>query len=61
MTWTDFVYGLGDIFTATFKLLPMLGNLPNILFTLIIMGGLVYWINELKKYKAEAKRTGGIE
>ena len=61
MTWNDFVYGLGDFLTATFKILPSLGNLPNVIFTLVIFGGLVYWINELKKYKAEAKRTGGIE
>ena len=61
MTWNDFVYGLGDFLEATFQILPMLGNLPNILFSTIIFGGLVYWIMELKKYKVEAKRTGGIE
>ena len=57
----EFVYTIGDFLTATFELLPLLGNLPNILFTLIIMGGLAYWLWELKKYKAEAGRTGGIE
>lgn len=61
MTWNDFVYALGDFLEATFTILPALGNLPNILFTLVIFGGLVYWIKELGKYKEEAKRTGGIE
>ena len=61
MTWNEIVYGLGDLLEETFKILPPLGNIPNILFTLVIFGGLVYWIMELKKYKAEAKRTGGIE
>jgi hypothetical protein len=61
MTWNDFVYGLGDFLSATFKILPPLGNLPNILFSLIIFGGLVYWIMELKKYKVKAQQTGGIE
>lgn len=61
MTWNEFVLGLGDFLTATFKILPALGNLPNILFTLIIIGGLVYWIRELGKYKKEAKRNGTIE
>lgn len=61
MTWNEFVYGLGDFLTATFKVLPLLGNLPNILFSLIIAGGLGYWLLELKKYKAEAERTGGVE
>ena len=61
MTWNDFVYGLGDFLEATFGILPTLGNLPNILFSLIIFGGLVYWIKQLGAYKAEAKKTGGIE
>ena len=61
ITWNEIVYLLGDIFYATFAILPPLGNLPNILFTLVIFGGLVYWIMELKKYKNEADKTGGIE
>lgn len=61
MSWNDFVYGLGDFLEMTFGILPALGNLPNILFTLIIFGGLVYWIRELGKYKAEAQKSGGIE
>ena len=61
MIWNDIVYGLGDFLEATFTILPALGNLPNILFILVIFGGLVYWIKELGKYKAEAKKTGGIE
>ena len=61
MTWNDFVYGLGDLMELTFTILPTLGNLPNVLFTLVIFAGLVYWMLELKKYKAEAKKSGGIE
>jgi len=61
VTWNEIVYALGDIFEATFTILPPLGNIPNILFTLVIFGGLVYWIMELKKYKNEAGRTGGME
>lgn len=61
MSWNDFVYGLGDLFEATFQILPPLGNLPNVLFTLVIFGGLVYWMGQLNKYKKEAKRNGTIE
>ncbi len=61
MTWNDFVYGLGDLLEASFAVLPALGNLPNILFSLVIFGGLVYWILELNKYRAQAKQTGGVE
>ena len=61
MTWNDFVYGLGDLLEASFTILPALGNIPNILFSAIIFFGLVYWIGQLKNYKAEAKRNGTIE
>jgi hypothetical protein len=61
MSWNEIVYGLGDLLTATFTILPTLGNLPNILFSGIIFAGLVYWILELKKYKAAAKKNGTIE
>lgn len=57
----EFVYSIGDFLEATFQILPLLGNLPNILFTLVILGGLGYWLMQLKKYKEEAGRTGGIE
>jgi len=61
MSWNDIVYGLGDLLTATFEILPALGNLPNMLFSAVIFAGLVYWIFELKKYKAAAKKNGTIE
>jgi len=61
MNWNDFVYGLGDFFEMTFQIFHALGNLPNNLFILVIFGAFVYWLRELSKYKAEAKRTGGIE
>ena len=61
MTWNEIVYGLGDLITATFEILPTLGNIPNILFSGVIFAGLVYWILELKKYRAEAKKNGTIE
>ena len=61
MSWNDIVYRLGDLLEASFQILPTLGNLPNALFSLIIFGGLVFWIMELKKYKAKAKIEGTIE
>lgn len=61
MTWNDLVYGLGDLLEATFKILPPLGNIPNVIFILIIFGSLVYWMMELSKYKKKAKDEGSIE
>ncbi|MBR9830849.1 DUF6341 family protein [Acidiluteibacter ferrifornacis] len=61
MTWNDLVYGLGDLLEATFEILPPLGNIPNIIFILIIFASLVYWMIELGKYKKKAKQEGSIE
>lgn len=61
ITWNEIVYALGDILEASFAILPPLGNIPNILFTLVIFGGLVYWMLELRKYKNEADKNGGLE
>jgi hypothetical protein len=48
---TDFIYDLGDFFTATFTILPKLGNLPNILFILIGVGYFGYWMSLMAKHK----------
>jgi len=61
MSWNDFVYGLGDFFELTFEILPLLGNLPNILFTLILVGGIGYWLLQLKKYKTLAEQNDEME
>lgn len=61
MTWNEIVYGLGDLLEMTFEILPALGNLPNMLFSAVIFFALVYWILELKKYKAKAIQEGSIE
>lgn len=61
MTWNEIVYGLGDLLTETFKILPPLGNIPNVIFILVIFGSLVYWMMELVKYKKKAKQEGSIE
>lgn len=61
MTWNEIVYGLGDLLEMTFEILPPLGNLPNILFSLVIFGSLVYWMMQLSKYNKKAKENGTIE
>ena len=48
--WNDLVYGLGDAFQKFFTIMPFIGNKLNYLFILIILGAIVYWLMELKKY-----------
>jgi hypothetical protein len=51
----NFFEGLGDIFQATFKILPFAGDTVNRLFMLIIAGGLIYWIIQMRKHKANGE------
>jgi hypothetical protein len=51
----NFFEGLGDIFQATFKILPFAGDSVNRLFMLIIAGGLIYWIIQMRKHKANGE------
>lgn len=61
MSWNDFVYGLGEVIEATFVILETLGNIPNVLFTLVIVIATAFWLNELKKYRRRSEETGEME
>ena len=51
----NFFEGLGDVFQATFKILPFAGDTVNMLFMLTISGGLIYWILRMIKHKANGE------
>jgi len=51
----NFFEGLGDIFQATFKILPFAGDTVNTLFMLTISGGLIYWILQMRKHKVNGE------
>ncbi len=51
----NFFEGLGDFFQATFKILPFAGHTVNRLFMLVIAGGLIYWIIQMRKHKANGE------
>jgi hypothetical protein len=59
--WNDFVYGLGDFFQWTFKILPTLGDLPNNIFILVGFGLFFYWIKEQNRYNKEAEKNGTLK
>ena len=60
-TWNELIYGLGDFFTWTFKILPALGNLPNYLYVVLMFAGIIYWLRWQKQLSQEAHAKGGIE
>ena len=57
---TDLAYNLGDVFQWTFKILEMLGNLPNYLFIVIGFVGFGFWMMKQSQYTARDKREGNI-
>ena len=51
----NFFEGLGELFQATFKILPFAGYTVNRIFMLIIAGGLLYWVLQMRKNKANGE------
>ena len=51
----NFFEGLGDLFQATFKILPIAGDSVNRLFMAVIAGGLIYWVIQMRKHKAKGE------
>ncbi|MBX3164293.1 MAG: hypothetical protein KF900_07405 [Bacteroidetes bacterium] len=61
ITWTDIFYAIGNFFEWIFKGMRVLGQGPNVLISIFIIGLLGYWIYRLNKYSKEAKRNGTVE
>lgn len=62
MNSSDFWYSIGDFFTETFKILPVLGDSVNWLFISIIASGLTIWLFMQAKYNAtEMKESGKLK
>lgn len=51
----NFFEGLGDLFQWTFKILPTVGDAVNYVFILTIAGGLLYWLRQMAKHKANGE------
>ncbi|MFZ9155650.1 MAG: hypothetical protein ACO27L_02040 [Schleiferiaceae bacterium] len=45
--------GLGDFFTWTFKAMPYIGPVANVVFWSIIAGGIIYWLREMSKHEKQ--------
>ena len=57
----EIVYALQDVFEATFKILPLLGNIPNYLFIAIGFVGLYVWLKMQKGFDDKAEKTGTLK
>jgi len=62
MNSSDFWYSVGDLFTETFKILPVLGDAVNWLYISIITVALIVWMFMQQKYNsAEMKESGKLK
>ena len=61
ITWTDVFYAIGDFFQWLFKGIRFLGQGPNVIIWILILGILDYWIMRLNRYRKAAQRNGTIE
>ncbi|UTW64859.1 hypothetical protein KFE94_09195 [bacterium SCSIO 12643] len=62
MNSSDFWYAVGDFFTETFKILPVLGDFVNWLYISIITIALIVWMFMQQKYNsAEMKESGKLK
>lgn len=62
MSYTEIIYGIGDLATASFAALRMLGSGPYGWFNwvLIVVGILMmaWWMGQMGKYDKEAEESG---
>lgn len=59
MNSSDFWYAVGDFFTETFKILPVLGDSVNWMFIGLIAMGLTIWMFMQAKYNAKEMKESG--
>ena len=61
ITWTDIFEGIGRFSYAIFKMMKAMGNGPNVIIWILIIGAITYWTLRLNKYRKEARRNGTIQ
>lgn len=65
MSYTDVIYGIGDVATASFAGLRALGSGPygwfNWLLIVVGIGMMIWWMAEMIKYDKEAEQNGTLK
>lgn len=54
---TDIIFAIGDFFTWTFQIFPLIGIVTNWIFVVILAGLLLFWMAQIVKAGKEDKRT----
>lgn len=53
-------FAVGQLLEATFTILPALGWLPPVAFSVILFLGMVYWLALQGRYNKKAQRDGTL-
>ena len=61
MNMTDVFYGIGNFFQWTFKFMKGAGNVPNLIFWIIICSLIVVWLRMQAQFNNEAKQKGTLK
>lgn len=61
ITWTDIFQGIAVFCGWIFKIMKMLGQGPNVIIWILIIGGIGYWTMRLNRYKKESERNGTLQ
>lgn len=61
MTFTEAVYGLGDFFLKSFKIIKKLGGMPNVLIIIAIFLSVCVWVWMMSRYNKEAEEKGTLK
>ncbi len=61
VTWTDVFEAIGSFFQWMFRGMRVLGQGPNVVIWVMILGILIYWCMRIIRYRKEAHRNGTIE
>ncbi len=61
ITWTDVFYATGDFFQWIFKGMRALGQGPNVILWIIIIGLIIYWPYRISQQNKEAERNGTLK
>jgi hypothetical protein len=61
MRINELIFAIQDFFVASFKLLPKVGNMPNILFIVIGFILTFIWVRQMAKYNKEAEEKGTLK
>lgn len=61
MSYTEFIYTIGDLLTASYAFLRAGNNAVNTILIVVGVVMMIWWIGQMSKYNKEAKQNGTLK